>query len=562
MTNTDTLLDIRNLEVAFPDEDRNFTIVLNGINLSLNKGETLGIVGESGSGKSLTSLAIMGLLPSNAKVQKGEVLFGGGDKRVDLLHLKSERDFQKIRGNRISMIFQEPMTSLNPVQRCGDQVAEIIRLHKKCSKKEAHKSVIDLFERVELPRPEELFNSYPHQISGGQKQRVMIAMAVACEPELIIADEPTTALDVTVQKRILELLRELCAENNTGLIFITHDLGVVSEIADRVLVMYQGEVVEEGSVSELLTSPNEPYTKALLACRPKLNNNPVRLPVVSDFLEVNEKRVVPQKRESASQEVVLRVNNLGVHFPLKQSGKNTPAYLKAVDNVSFEVKHGETLGLVGESGCGKSTLGRALVGLQEAHMGNVVFEGVQIAGGGIKFPSRFRRKIQIIFQDPYSSLNPGKTVEEALSEPLMVHGLVKSRSERSKRVYSILDKVGLPSTAAQKYPHQFSGGQRQRICIARTLMVEPEFIICDESVSALDVSVQAKVLNLLNDLKDELNLTYIFISHDLSVVKYMADRIVVMRNGKIEEIGESEAIYASPASDYTKSLIDSIPDMG
>jgi peptide/nickel transport system ATP-binding protein len=562
MTNSDNLLDIRNLEVAFPNEERNLITVLKGINLSLRKGETLGIVGESGSGKSLTSLAIMGLLPANAKVQKGEILFGKADNSVDLLHLNSEKEFQKIRGNRISMIFQEPMTSLNPVQKCGDQVAEVILLHRKCSKKEAHQSVIDLFERVELPRPEEIFNSYPHQISGGQKQRVMIAMAVACEPELIIADEPTTALDVTVQKRILELLRELCAENNSGLIFITHDLGVVSEIADRVLVMYQGEVVEEGAVKAILASPKEPYTKALLACRPKLSNNPVRLPVVSDFLGENQKRETPLKNQPKSQEVILRAENLGVHFPLKQSGKHAPAYLKAVDNVSFEVKHGETLGLVGESGCGKSTLGRTLVGLQEAHTGKAIYDGVQIAGGGAKFPSQFRRKVQIIFQDPYSSLNPGKTVEEALSEPLMVHGLVKSRSERSKRVISILDKVGLPSAAAQKYPHQFSGGQRQRICIARTLMVEPEFIICDESVSALDVSVQAKVLNLLNDLKDELNLTYIFISHDLSVVKYMADRIIVMRSGKIEEIGESEAIYSAPASAYTKSLIESIPEIG
>jgi len=562
MMNTDNLLDIRNLEVAFPDEERNFITVLKGINLSLQKGETLGIVGESGSGKSLTSLSIMGLLPANAKVQKGEILFGRGAENRDLLHLRSKKEFEKIRGNRISMIFQEPMTSLNPVQACGSQVAEVILMHRKCSRKEAHQSVIDLFERVELPRPEEIFNSYPHQISGGQKQRVMIAMAIACEPELIIADEPTTALDVTVQKRILELLRELCAENNSGLIFITHDLGVVSEIADRVLVMYQGEVVEEGAVKTILASPREPYTKALLACRPKLSNNPVRLPVVSDFLEKNQKRETSPKHQPESREVVLRAENLGVHFPLKQSGKNAAAYLKAVDNVSFEVKHGETLGLVGESGCGKSTLGRTLVGLQEAHTGKAVYEGVQIAGGGSKFPPQFRRKVQIIFQDPYSSLNPGKTVDEALSEPLMVHGLIKSKAERSKRVISILDKVGLPSGAAQKYPHQFSGGQRQRICIARTLMVEPEFIICDESVSALDVSVQAKVLNLLNDLKDELNLTYIFISHDLSVVKYMADRIIVMRAGKIEEIGESEAIYTSPASAYTKSLIESIPEIG
>lgn len=559
MTNTEKLLEVRNLEVAFPDDKGSLTTVLQSIHFSVKRGETLGIVGESGSGKSLTSLAIMGLLPSNAQVLNGEILFGAGGTERDLLKLASPKDFQKIRGNKISMIFQEPMTSLNPVQCCGDQVAEVIRLHRKCSKKEARKAVIDLFKRVELPRPEDIFSSYPHQISGGQKQRVMIAMAVACEPDLIIADEPTTALDVTVQKRILELLRELCAENHSGLIFITHDLGVVSEIADRVLVMFRGAVVEEGSVKTILTSPEKPYTQALLACRPKLNGNPKRLPVVADFLHENEKMKVRHVVEPTASKVLLTALNVGVHFPLKRKGKNAPAYLKAVDAVSFEVMLGETLGLVGESGCGKSTLGRTLVGLQEAHTGEVWYNGIKIAGSAVKFPNQLRRKIQVIFQDPYSSLNPGKTVEQALSEPLRVHGLVKSSSDIKKKIHGILDMVGLPVTAAMKYPHQFSGGQRQRICIARTLMVEPDFIICDESVSALDVSVQAKVLNLLNDLKDELKLTYIFISHDLSVVKYMADRIIVMRDGKIEEMGKAELVYSNPTSDYTRTLIESIP---
>jgi len=557
MTSTENLLDIKQLEVAFPDRDGNPLMVLKGINLQLGRGEILGVVGESGSGKSLTSLAVMGLLPSNALIQNGEILF----ENSNLLELNAEKEFQKIRGNQISMIFQEPMTSLNPVQKCGDQVAEIIRLHRKCSAKEARKSVIDLFERVELPRPEELYGSYPHQISGGQKQRVMIAMAVACKPSLIIADEPTTALDVTVQKRILELLRELCEENNTGLIFITHDLGVVSEIADRVMVMYRGEVVEEGEVHQILNFPEKPYTKALIDCRPRLSGNPERLPVVGEgFKDYSTDQVKSMRYSDTEREnKILEVNDLSVHFPLKKSGNGAAAFLKAVDRVSFDVRRGETMGLVGESGCGKSTLGRVLVGLQKASLGSAAFESIPIAGNGVQFPPDFRRKVQIIFQDPYSSLNPSKTVEEALSEPLKIHGLSKTRAERRKEVYDILDKVGLESAAASKYPHQFSGGQRQRICIARTLMVRPEFIICDESVSALDVSVQAKVLNLLNDLKEEMNLTYVFISHDLSVVKYMADRMIVMRKGRIEEMGNSEEIYSNPKSEYSKTLIESVP---
>jgi peptide/nickel transport system ATP-binding protein len=388
----------------------------------------------------------------------------------------------------------------------------------------------------------------------------MIAMAVACEPDLIIADEPTTALEVTVQKRILGLLRDLCSENGTGLIFITHDLGVVKEIANRVMVMYRGEVIEEGAVERILSNPGKEYTKALLECRPRLDGNPVRLPVVSDLFETTKK----EEGHNSKQDLtlgpnVLKVQDLSVSFPLKRTTKNSPAFLKAVDGVSFDVRQGETLGLVGESGCGKSTLGRTIVGLQKAHFGEVLYAGKRVAGQNVKFPKEFRRKIQIVFQDPYSSLNPGKTVEQALMEPLLVHGLVKSRSERRKRVLEAMDLVGLSPDAIAKYPHQFSGGQRQRICIARTLMVEPEFIICDESVSALDVSVQAKVLNLLNDLKEELKLTYIFISHDLSVVKYMSDRIIVMRKGKIEEIGESDQIYENPESAYTKTLIESIP---
>jgi peptide/nickel transport system ATP-binding protein len=561
MMPTEDLLTVKNLSISFPDGSGGQKEVLKGIDFSLGKGETLGIVGESGSGKSLTSLAIIGLLPKQASVQTGEVIFDVGSEEVELLSL-SEKSLRKYRGNRISMIFQEPMTSLNPVHTCGRQVAEVLKAHGIASGSAARKRVLELFERVELPSPDSVFRSYPHQLSGGQKQRVMIAMAVACEPDLIIADEPTTALDVTVQKKILALLKELCRESEAGLIFITHDLGVVSEIADRVMVMYRGQVVEEGEAGRLLNHPGETYTKALLACRPRLEGNPKRLPVVADYMKEKEVSVVATDApRGKSDEVLLKVMGLGVQFPLRHRNKGAPAYLKAVDDVSFEVFRGETLGLVGESGCGKSTLGRTLVGLQKATLGEAVYRDRVIARAGLDFPKTMRKKVQIIFQDPYSSLNPGLTVSEALAEPLKVHNLVQNGRLRQERVDQMLEKVGLSADDGGKYPHQFSGGQRQRICIARTLMVEPEFIVCDESVSALDVSVQAMVLNLLNDLKEEFGLTYIFISHDLSVVKYMSDRIMVMRRGQVVEIGSSEEIYRSPESAYTKELISSIPVM-
>lgn len=559
MTPIEPILSVCDLNLAFPTEGQVPNRVLHNVNLTLKKGETLGIVGESGSGKSLTSLAIMGLLPPSAIIQSGEIRFRSEGKDL-LLNKIDEREFRRIRGNRISMIFQEPMTSLNPVWKCGRQVAEVLKVHGSRGDREIHRKVIELFERVELPRPEEIFHSYPHQISGGQKQRIMIAMAVACNPEIIIADEPTTALDVTVQKKILAILKDLCRENNSGLIFITHDLGVVKEIADRVVVMYRGKILEEGKVDDVLGNPKEPYTKALLACRPKLSGNPPRLPVVSDFLEGTKPKFAAHTSPPSANDPIIEVKNLGVGFPLKNSDKNTPAYLMAVDEVSFDIYRGETLGLVGESGCGKSTLGRTLVGLQRPSFGEVYYESNLLANPMNPFPGAWRRKIQMIFQDPYSSLNPGMTVEEALNEPLLVHQRKMSRREREKKVFDILDKVGLPRESASKYPHQFSGGQRQRICIARTLMVEPEFIVCDESVSALDVSVQAMVLNLLNDLKDDFGLTYVFISHDLSVVKYMSDRVVVMRKGKIVEVGDSEGIYLRPKTEYTRELIASIPD--
>lgn len=554
------LLEISGLDVIFGENEEAVSAVQN-LNLSIRAGETMGIVGESGSGKSVTSLAIMGLLPSSANTN-GSILFRMDSERIDLLKTDNSA-LRNIRGKRISMIFQEPMTSLNPVHTCGNQVAEAIKLHTGCKSREARIKVLELFNQVDLPRPEALYDSYPHQLSGGQKQRIMIAMALSCNPDLIIADEPTTALDVTVQKKILKLLKDLCAQNNTGLIFITHDLGVVAEIADKVCVMYRGKVLEKGLVDTIFNRPEHAYTKALLACRPRLDKNPVRLPVVADFLEGGEPRIFeeePSTIEKSPEKNLIEVKNLNVWFPSKKDWKGKPlAYVQAVNDVSFSVKKGETLGLVGESGCGKTTLGRAILKLIPVHSGDVSFDGRSIVPLSQKEFKPLRKRAQLIFQDPYASLNPRYTVGETLIEPMQVHKVMGSNKERRKRIEEMLDYVGLPVTALKKYPHEFSGGQRQRICIARALVIEPEFIVCDESVSALDVSVQAQVLNLLNDLKDEFGLTYIFISHDLSVVKYMSDRLIVMRRGRIEEQGFAKEIYANPQSEYTKELIDAIP---
>lgn len=555
------LLEIKDLTISFGEGENAITAVKD-LSLTLQSGETLGIVGESGSGKSVTSLAIMGLLAKTANLVKGSIQFRIDNKMVNLLEAGGEV-IRKIRGKRIAMIFQEPMTSLNPVHRCGDQVAESIKLHERCSAKAARKRVLELFEQVNLPRPMELYESYPHQLSGGQKQRIMIAMALSCNPDLIIADEPTTALDVTVQKKILQLLKELCERNNTGLIFITHDLGVVAEIADNVCVMYRGEVLEKGAVRELFANPGHAYTKALLACRPRLDKNPVRLPVVADFMGDKQQEIGLENKtpkDFSESENLLEVKNLNVWFPSQKDWKGKPtAYMHAVDGVSFNVKKGETLGLVGESGCGKTTLGRAILKLVPAHSGEIIFDGQNILPLSQKEYKPLRKKAQLIFQDPYASLNPRYTVGETLLEPMKVHRILRSDRLRRSRIGEMMDYVGLPQAALKKYPHEFSGGQRQRICIARALIIEPQFIVCDESVSALDVSVQAQVLNLLNDLKAEFGLTYIFISHDLSVVKYMSDRLVVMRRGKIEEQGFANEIYASPKSDYTRELIDAIP---
>lgn len=575
----DTVLKVENLSVEFHTFEERVTAV-NSLSFELKKGHTLGIVGESGSGKSVTALSILRLIPTPpGKILQGAIWFHSNQfGSVNLLTL-DEKNLRKIRGNEISMIFQEPMTSLNPVYTCGDQVSEVLRLHKGMNKKEAKEKTISLFEEVKLPRPAKIYEAYPHELSGGQKQRVMIAMAMACDPQILIADEPTTALDVTVQKTILELMITLQQTHHTSIIFITHDLGVIAEIADDVLVMYKGELVERGSVKTIFTNPQHPYTKGLLACRPPMDKRLKFLPTVSDFMNANNVQIkerslheiikeaeIPLEvyyqrlKKLQEQKPILRVENLKTYFPIKVGlFRRIEGYIKAVDDVSFEVYSGETLGLVGESGCGKTTLGRTITRLLDPTDGHIYFNDVDIAYLSAKELMPFRKDIQIIFQDPYGSLNPRMTIGEAIMEPMRVHGLYENDRVRKERVMYLLERVSLKPEYFNRYPHEFSGGQRQRICIARGLALNPRFLICDESVSALDVSVQAQVLNLLNELRSEFQLTYIFISHDLSVVKFMSDRMIVMRNGKIVEMGPAEEIYRNPKHDYTKTLIEAIP---
>jgi peptide/nickel transport system ATP-binding protein len=566
------LLQINNLQVDFVTEIGTTTAV-SGISLTVDRGEIVAIVGESGSGKSVTSLSILQLLPKPpARYTNGDILFSvDGNEPVNLLTQTPEQ-MRSIRGHKIAMIFQEPMSSLNPVFTCGHQVQEALRLHLKISKKEAKQKTIDLFRQVRLPNPDQLYRRYPHQLSGGQKQRVMIAMAMSCEPSLLICDEPTTALDVTVQKTILQLIKELQQTQQMGVIFITHDLGVVAEVADRAVVMYKGEIVESGRVADLFSNPQHPYTKGLLACRPVLHPKGERLPIVSDFLENNrpfapvrymqqaEQPAVQKEPDTTVRQPFIQVSRLNVWFPSKTSLLGKPLeYIKAVDNLRFEIYKGETLGLVGESGCGKTTLGRTLLGLIKPTSGLVYYDGVDLAKVDAQTMKEMRKDIQIIFQDPYSSLNPRLTIGAAIAEPLKVHHIVSGSTQRKDRVVELLEKVNLKPEHFHRYPHEFSGGQRQRIVIARALALNPSFIVCDESVSALDVSVQAQVLNLLNDLKGEMGFTIVFISHDLSVVRYISDRIMVMNKGKIEEIGDAEQVYFHPQREYTKQLIASIP---
>ncbi|MBI3137956.1 MAG: ABC transporter ATP-binding protein [Sphingobacteriales bacterium] len=562
------LLSIKNLCVDFTAES-GVTHAVKNISLSVDRGEILALVGESGSGKSVTSLSILQLLPSPpALYTAGEILFSEDGNTVTSLLKRDRYSLQDIRGNKIAMIFQEPMTSLNPVLTCGNQVMEAILQHKKVTKTAARQQTIGWFEKVKLPDPEGVFKKYPHQLSGGQKQRVMIAMSMCCEPSLLICDEPTTALDVTVQKTILQLIKELQQQSGMGVIFITHDLGVVAEIADRAVVMYKGEIVEQGAVKTIFTRPQHPYTRALLACRPVNHRRGERLPVVSDFLEPKTNPdtaiinpVIPELSSAApQQEVLMKAEHLSVWFPVQKNflGKST-RFTRAVDDLSFEVYRGETLGLVGESGCGKTTLGRTLLRLIEPTSGKIFYKQTDLSARRKEELHALRKEIQIIFQDPYSSLNPRLTIGSAIAEPLKVHRLLSTEKERKDKVTELLEKVNLRPEHFNRYPHEFSGGQRQRIVIARALALNPSFIVCDESVSALDVSVQAQVLNLLNELKKEFGFTVIFISHDLSVVRYISDRIMVMNKGRIEESGAADDIYLHPRSDYTRKLIASIP---
>jgi peptide/nickel transport system ATP-binding protein len=577
------LLEVRNLVTEFRSDVYDVKAV-NDVSFTVYKGRTLGIVGESGSGKSVTSLSAMRLIPSPpGKITGGEIIFHEADGiTTDLLKI-SEEQMRSYRGNRIAMIFQEPMTSLNPVFTCGDQIIEAIKLHQNVSTDEARARTLHLLNEVKLPRPEQMMTSYPHQLSGGQKQRVMIAMAMSCNPDLLIADEPTTALDVTVQATILDLMRQLQREHNMAMMFITHDLGVIAEIADDVIVMYKGKIVEQGTVQQIFENPQHPYTKGLLACRPRLDRKLKVLPTVRDFMQesdsgeitartretVDERvdelsfsasEIASRNAELAMQAPLLDVRNLEVHFPIKSGfiGR-TSGVVKAVDDITFNVKPGETLGLVGESGCGKTTTGRAVLRLVEPTGGSVMFDGKDVRALGASDLKKMRRDFQIIFQDPYSSLNPRLSVGSAIMEVLNVHEIGSNEDERKEHVMYLLDKVNLLPRHFSNYPHEFSGGQRQRICIARALALKPKLLICDESVSALDVSVQAQVLNLLVSLRDEFKLTYIFISHDLSVVKFISDRIAVMNAGKIVEMNTSNELYESPNDPYTRKLIDAIP---
>ena len=551
------ILSIQNLSISFGDNK-----VIHDISYHLNQNEILGIVGESGSGKSVSSLAILGLLPKKiAVINSGNIIY----ENTNLIKLSS-KVFQKIRGRKIAMIFQEPMSSLNPSMSCGKQVEELLIQHTNLNKSDRKARVLNLFEQVKLPHTKRVYNAYPHEISGGQKQRVMIAMAIACNPDILIADEPTTALDVTVQKEIISLLKELQSTTKMSVIFITHDLALISEIANRVLVMYQGNIVEQGTVKQVFNTPQHNYTKALINSRPSLKTRLKVLPTIQDYLNgANTSQIITKEQRKEAHKILyskaplLEVIDLEKTYISKAGWLKKPTLFKAVNKINFKLYEGETLGLVGESGCGKSTLGNAILQLDKATAGCILYNGEDITKLSKTDTRKLRKDIQIIFQDPYSSLNPRIPVGEAIMEPMIVHNLYSSNKARKEKVIEILNRVGLSEIHFNRYPHEFSGGQKQRIGIARTIALQPKLIICDESVSALDISVQAQVLNLLNELKASFGFTYIFISHDLAVVKYMSDQLLVMNKGKIEELDDADVIYNTPQKAYTKKLINAIP---
>ncbi len=554
----ETLLSVRSLRVNFRlDKDTNFEAV-KGISFDIPNNATVALVGESGSGKSVTSLSILGLLPKeNATVLPGSEILYGGRNLVEL----DQGELRRLRGADISMIFQEPMTSLNPVFTVGFQLTEVLRLHLGLSPSDARKRAIALLAEVGIPDPDFKINAYPSQMSGGQQQRVMIAMAIACEPKLLIADEPTTALDVTIQKQILDLIHDLQKRRQMSVLFITHDLAVVGEIADYVVVMRNGEIREQGPAKAVFENPQDAYTKALLLCRPRLDRRPVRLPVIEDFMTGDGQAMHLNERKrgiDAADPIILDVRHLGKDF-YSREGVFGRRKFEAVKDVSFKLPKGKTLGLVGESGSGKTTVGLTLMRLHEASAGEALFEGKDILSMSPRQFMDYKRRIQIIFQNPYASLNPRMIVGQTLTEPMTIHGIGASAQERTNLAFELLHKVGLPEVSFYKYPHEFSGGQRQRIAIARCLTLKPDILICDESVSALDVSVQAQVLNLLSDLQDEYHLSYIFISHDLAVVKYISDEIMVMNQGAIVEIANSDDIYRNPKQPYTQKLLSAIP---
>lgn len=575
-----TILSVQNLAVQFTSEDGVYEAV-KGISFDIPRGKIIGIVGESGSGKSVTSLAIMRLLANHNSKVSGSIQLNTSSESIDVLAV-SESQMTAIRGNKIAMIFQEPMTSLNPVHTCGAQVSEAIRRHQGVGKADAKAQTIKLFTEVQLPNPTQLYDRYPHEISGGQKQRVLIAMALSCDPELLIADEPTTALDVTVQKNIVDLLKRIRDERNMSMIFISHDLGVISEIADEVIVMYRGDILEHQSVKDIFNKPQNPYTIGLLACRPNMNLQLKRLPTVNDFLNNNQdsannfkaksleeliedyaitdEEIKNRRAKIYAQTPIVTVKNLQKWYPISNGiFAKAKSFHKAVNDVSFDIYPGETLGLVGESGCGKTTLGRCLLRLIEPTNGEINYRNTSLTKLSTREMRSLRKELQIVFQDPYSALNPKFTIGAAIMEPMQVHGLHQNDKERKKITIQLLEQVGLSEAAFNKYPHEFSGGQRQRICIARALALQPKVIICDESVSALDVSVQAQVLNLLSDLQEKFQLSYLFISHDLSVVKHFSDRMLVMNAGQIVEQGFPEEIYLNPKQEYTQKLIAAIP---